>query len=101
MPLTTMFEDVLISVTGLARIVANAIGRRSNEGLMLALSASPRTIGRKKAAAAVLLMKEEQGRGRHHDQREEPAGIRSRPSQDGATHHVDDARPQQGGSHHE
>jgi len=55
-PLMTRFVDVLMSVTELVRIDANATGMRSREGEILARAAMPMTTGRKRAAAAVLLM---------------------------------------------
>src|SRR5215212_1408347 len=55
-PLITRFVDVLINVTELVRIDANATGISRDDGDTLDFAVIPSTIGRKKAAAAVLLM---------------------------------------------
>ena len=56
MPLTTMFVEVLTSVTELVTIEENASGMRSLDALMPDFFAMPKTIGRKNAVEAVLLM---------------------------------------------
>ena len=56
MPLTTMFVEVLTSVTELVTIEANASGMRSFDALTPDFFAMPKTIGRKNAVEAVLLM---------------------------------------------
>ncbi len=56
-PLMTTFVEVLINVTELERMEANASGMSSTDGDTLAFAATPSTTGKKNAAAAVLLMK--------------------------------------------
>src|SRR5262245_12505596 len=57
-PLTTRFVEVLINVTELARIAANATGINNRDDETPALVATPMITGTKKAAAAVLLTNE-------------------------------------------
>jgi hypothetical protein len=56
-PLMTTFVEVLISVTELERIDANAIGINSREALIFVCWLKPKSTGKKNAAEAVLLMK--------------------------------------------
>ena len=57
--LATILVEVLIRVTELVTIEANASGRRYFEALIPFFLAKPSTTGRKNAVAAVLLMNAE------------------------------------------